>query len=624
MTTHADAEIHRSWRLVFERLAEPKLAAMLFLGFCAGLPFYLVFGVLSTWLREAGFSRAEIGFFVWIGLFYTFKFAWAPLVDRVKLPGLEGLLGQRRAWIAVAQAGLVVGLIGAGASDPQNSLTTLALFILLVAFSSATQDIAVDAWRVEAAEDDTQAAFAAMYQAGYRFGLILAPMVAFGVSGALSPDLADGGEVYTPQAWTTAYWVMAALVVLGASTLLWAGEPRRMAQGATRWIDLSRWRRDAPLAGLTVLIVVATAVAVLLGLGAALQPLTAGFRVWANVLSATPTLVVAAICAAVIAAPFWLQGRQRGLTYAAVAAALFSAYVLAARLAMAYAAHLSRAEPSEGWRLALAQADPAVIAFGALPMWFAALPFVLTAVVVPYARKLPATSAWLNDPAFGAPLDFIRRMLWTALLVLAFVALYRISDFTMGVMANPLYVDLGYTKETVAMVKGVFGWATGLAGAFIGGLAALRFGLKSTLVVGAVITVLTNLAFAWLAAHEGAQTWRLFVAVGADNVAGGFAGGALIAYMSALTSTAFTASQYALFSSLYALYGKLLAGFSGVLADAVGWVNFFVITAGFGLPAIVLSLALFAVRTYERSHDDAPSAPPAGGAAPGESPAPAR
>ncbi len=581
----------RPWGDVLKTFARPRLLAMLGLGFCAGLPFYLVYGVLSAWLREAGVSRATIGFFVWIGLFYTLKFIWAPIVDRIRLPGLYALFGQRRSWIVLAQVGLVTGLIGVGFSNPESSLMALALFILLVAFSSATQDIAVDAWRIEAAEDDEQAAFAAMYQGGYRAGLILATTGAFAVAGLLSPDLPDGqGEVYTPLAWSAAYWAMAGLIIVGASTVLWAGEPLRMRDGESRWPRSADWPRNLAVGLSFIAAAISGAIVLLQLLALALGPIGVGFTwIW-NLLGDTPLPVIVLLAAGLVALPFYLRSQPRWLMIIVALAALVATYFALGRLGLSLIHGFG------------SQVSAVNVGTGTLPVYFALTPFVLATALVPIATRLGDSSPWLTHPIAGAPLDFFRRFAWTALFIFAFIALYRISDFTMGVMANPLYIDIGYTKEEISAIKGIFGWVTGLSGAFLGGVVGLRLGLKPTLVIGALITVATNLAFAWLAAHDSSGLWRLFIAVGADNVAGGFAGGALIAYMSTLTSTAFTASQYAIFSSLYAIYGKLLAGFSGVLADAVGWVWFFTITAGFGVPAVLLSLALFGIATYERGH----------------------
>ena len=509
----------RGWMDALRFYAKPKSAAMLLLGFSAGLPFLLVYGVLSARLAQAGVSRTTIGFFVWLGLFYTLKFLWAPMVDRVRLPGLHEILGQRRSWILLAQAGMITGMIGVGLSDPLTSLLPMVMFALLIAFSSATQDVGIDAWRIEAAPgSDAQASMAAVYQFGYRLGLMTAQTGALLVAGLMSPNNADGADIYTPHAWTAAYWVMAALVLIGSSTVLWAGEPSREEAGEGVWPRTDNLGRNLSRGGLTV------------------------------------AAIVASVVAAFFVAPYVLT--PIGRLFAPIASYLY-----------------------------------------VVPILMAALPFALAVACVPYVRRLPSDSPLLVHPAAGPFLEFFKRLGWMAVLVFAMIALYRISDFTMGVMAKPMYVEVGYSLETIGWVTGLFGIFVGIAGALAAGVCAIRYGLLNCLVVGAIITILTNASFAWLASGE-AEVWRFVVANSMDNIAGGFAGGILIAYMSSLTNTAFTATQYALFASLYAIYSKVLAGFSGVLADAVGYVWFFLITAAFGVPALLLSIALILLREH--------------------------
>lgn len=179
--------------------------------------------------------------------------------------------------------------------------------------------------------------------------------------------------------------------------------------------------------------------------------------------------------------------------------------------------------------------------------------------------------------------------------VLVFLALYRLSDFTMGVMASPLYADIGFSKAVVGGVQSGPGVAATIAGLFIGGLAAVRFGVMPALIIGAAITLVTNGAYAWLAHTAGADDiGRLTVAVVADNIAGGFVTTVFIAYMSGLTDPANAATQYAFFAFFWSFFSKLAAGFSGVLADAVGYEAFFLITASYALPAAALAFLILA------------------------------
>ncbi|MEL7029564.1 MAG: AmpG family muropeptide MFS transporter [Pseudomonadota bacterium] len=401
---------------------KPRIALMLMLGFSAGLPFLLVFQTLSAWLTQAGVSRTEIGFFSWVGLAYAFKFLWAPVLDHVRIPWLSERLGRRRSWMLLAQAFVALGIILVATSNPAENLWGVAAFAVLIAFSSATQDIAIDAWRIEAAPDSEQGNMAAVYQLGYRLAIM--------ASGGGALIIADAVN------WNTAYLAMAALMGVGAAAALLAPEPERA-------------ETDEP-----------------------------------------PTFSLA---------------------------------------------------------------------------------FARDAVISPF-------------------LDFLNRYGATALLILALIGTYRIPDFVMGVMARPFYLDVGFTLSEVGTISGVYGiWIT-IFGAFVGGLAVTGLGLRNALLIGAVIGSATNLIYIWLDAL-GPEQWGLIVAISAENLAGGFAGTALIAYMSSLTNTAFTATQYALFSSFYALPAKFMGGFSGLVVDAAGYPTFFLITALTGVPAILLILA---------------------------------
>ncbi len=402
---------------------------MLCLGFSAGLPLLLVLGTLSFRLREAGIDRSTIGFLSWVGLAYGFKWVWSPLVDRLPLPLLTHWLGRRRSWLLLAQSTVIVGLVGMAWLDPQVALEPVVWCALVVAFGSATQDIALDAFRIESADTQHQAALAATYQTGYRLAMIWAGAGVLWVAAR-----ASGADETTYQhaAWQTAYLVMAASMSIGVLTVLFSPEP------ALR--ELAPARNAAE----------------------------------------------------------WLRG----------------------------------------------------------------------ALIEPFA-------------------EFIRRYRWQAALILGLIAVYRISDVVMGIMANPFYVDMGYTKDEVAAVTKVFGVIMTLLGAFIGGVLSMRLGVMRILMLGAVLSALTNLLFAWLATRGHDLTALVWV-ISADNLASGIASAAFIAYLSSLTNVNYSATQYALFSSMMLLAPKWLAGFSGVYVDAHGYEAFFTSTALLGAPVLLL------------------------------------
>ena len=412
------------WLAAARVYLHPRVAAMLFLGFSAGLPFLLVAGTLTAWLKLSDVSMTDIGLFALIGIAYSLKFLWAPLVDRMPLPVL-GALGRRRSWMLLSQFAVIAGLIGLAGSDPAAQLFTVALYAVVVAFGSATQDIAIDAYRIEAVELSRQGAMAAAYQTGYRIGILAA-----GAGALVIAEWLD---------WATAYQAMAALMGIGVVTVLLIAEP------------------DAPP-------------------GASSSP------------SAT------------------------------------------------------------------------------FAEWFA------TAVIGPFV-------------------DFFQRNGRTALLLLAFIGCYRISDMVLGVVANPFYIDIGFSLSEIAAVTKVFGVLVTLFGAAVGGVAVARYGLNGPLVFGAVLLAVTNLFFAGMALY-GPELWFLVLTISADNLAAGFTGTVFIAYLSGLTNVAYTATQYALFSSLMTLPGKLISAASGAIVEAVDWFSFFIYAAAMGLPAILLAVVV--------------------------------
>jgi MFS transporter, PAT family, beta-lactamase induction signal transducer AmpG len=418
-----------SWTQTLKVYLETPTLRMLTLGFSAGLPLLLVLGTLSFWLREAGIDRATIGYLSWVGLAYAFKWVWAPLVDRLPLPLLTRWLGLRRSWLLLAQAAIMVGLAGMAFNDPHQNLQPVVWCALAVAFGSATQDIALDAFRIESAGTERQAALAAAYQTGYRMAMIWAGA---GVLWLAARAETSGQVGYQHAAWQTAYLVMAASMLVGVITVLFSAEPAR---------------HEIP-----------------------------------------PAKNLAA----------WLQG----------------------------------------------------------------------ALVEPFA-------------------EFIHRFGLQAILILSLIAIYRISDVVMGIMANPFYVDMGYTKDEVAAVTKIYGVLMTLAGAFIGGVLSMRLGVMRVLTLGALLSAASNLLFAWLETR-GHDVTALIAVISADNLSSGIASAAFIAYLSSLTNINYSATQYALFSSMMLLAPKWLAGFSGTYVDHFGYSHFFIATALLGVPVLLL------------------------------------
>jgi PAT family beta-lactamase induction signal transducer AmpG len=361
-------------------------------------------------------------------LFYAGKWLWAPLVDRVPILFLTKRLGRRRSWLLFAQALIIFGLVGMATTDPKQNLEPIVWFALLVAFGSATQDIALDAFRIESAKAQYQAALAASYQTGYRLAMIWAGAGALWL--AARAETTTG--IYLAEAWQFAYLCMALSISVGVITTLLSPEPQ--------------------------------------------------------------------------------------------------------------------------------------------------------AVLLPKARS---AGQWLQQTLIQPFADFISRYRWQAFLILGLIAIYRISDVVMGIMANPFYVDMGYTKDEVAAVTKVFGVIMTLVGAFLGGLLTMRLGVMRVLFLGGVLSAASNLLFAWLSTR-GHDLNGLVWVISADNLSSGIASAAFIAYLSSLTNVQYSATQYALFSSMMLLLPKWLAGFSGVYVDTFGYEHFFIATSLIGIPVLIL------------------------------------
>ena len=430
----------RTWREALRLYLQPASLRMLALGFAAGLPLLLVLGTLSFRLREAGIDRSTIGYLSWVGLAYGVKWMWAPLVDRMPIPWLTRQLGRRRSWLLLSQLVIAGGLVGMALNDPSQLLGPLVACALAVAFASATQDIALDAYRIESAEVNAQAALAASYQTGYRLAMIWAGAGVLWIAAWAQGDQVTG---YAQSAWQAGYLVMALSMLPGMLVVLRSPEP-----------------------------------------------VPAPFKPARNVAE-------------------WLKG----------------------------------------------------------------------AVLEPFA-------------------DFWVRYRWQAVLFLALIAVYRISDVVMGIMANPFYVDMGFTKSEVAGVTKVYGVIMTLVGAFVGGLLSARFGVMRVLMLGAALSAASNLLFVWLSG-VGHDVQALVWVISADNLASGIASAAFIAYLSSLTNISYSATQYALLSSMMLLLPKFIAGFSGDFVDAHGYANFFTATAWLGLPVLVL--VALAARVHAKS-----------------------
>jgi PAT family beta-lactamase induction signal transducer AmpG len=411
--------------------------ALLFFGFSSGLPLALTFGTLSLWLAEIGVSKTTIGLFALMGTPYTFKFIWSPLVDRMPIPYLSRRLGRRRGWAIVTQLALMATIAGLGATNPATHPGLTAVFAIVVAFWSATQDIVIDAYRVEILEERQFGAGAATIVLGYRVGML--------VSGAGALYLA------TYVGWFATYVTMAAFMTVGIVAVLVNPEPK--VQKSRQSVEQER-------------------------------------RI-AAYLEARPHL----------------KGKK--------------------------------------------------------------------------AKAL----AWTYGAVFSPFAEFMGRHGW--LVVLLFILLFKFGDALAGVMGNPFYVELGFTKIQIANISKIFGLAATIIGGVIGGVIVSRMGILKSLFVCGILQMVSNLMFAVLA-MVGNDPFVLSLTIAIENLSGGMGTAAFVAYLSSLCNIAYTATQYALLTSFMAFGRTLLSSSGGWLADHMDWISFFVVTTGAAIPGLLL------------------------------------
>jgi MFS transporter, PAT family, beta-lactamase induction signal transducer AmpG len=499
---------------------EKASLVMFGLGFAAGMPINLAGAALSIWMREAGASVAFIALFGLATLTYSLKFLWAPVVDRVALPVLDKALGRRRAWMLLTQSIVIVGVVMMATQDigkafsPQGDATAafipFAIFTLLVAFAGATQDISIDAWRIEVARDNNRlGVLTATYQWGYRVAILLAGALPLFIAQAIN------GDDYGAAGWSVAYLVMAGFMLIPVAATLLA--PRENAEPAARWVPPAHIKDNPVMEAIEwavrLAVMVMAACFLAAGLAGKVEPIA------------------------------WLMG---GL------------YGGQEEMAAAF-----KARPWGVWQqVGYAIAGLSIVAVACMR--------------VPGIETKPA--AYFKSALIDPLADFFSRYNKFAMLILAFICVYRIADFLLNVTAV-LYTDVGYSKDEIAFIQKFFGAATSAIGAGVSGWLVLRVGLFRCLVIGAFLQPLSNMAFA-IITLTGPNIFALYLSIGIDNLSAAFAGTCLVVYMSMLTREGFTATQYAFFSSLYSLPGKIISALSGRIvegaakASETGWLVF--------------------------------------------------
>jgi MFS transporter, PAT family, beta-lactamase induction signal transducer AmpG len=515
------AKAKASFKAFFERSS----LVMFGLGFAAGMPNLLIGQTLvQTWIVQAGANLTLVGLLSLITLPYALKFLWSPVVDKTPIPILDKLLGRRRSWMLVTQLVFFACVLALAFMNPASAFTPegdasagFAPFVAIAAiaaFAGATQDVAIDAWRIEIArEDEKLGVLTSNYQVGYRVAMFISGAVALFVVGMFSGPAAtpDALPPYSFMGWSITFVVMAVLFGFGILSTFLA--PREVVLNDSTWVapvDVPDRGIVDKLEWVVRLAIMAFAACVLaVGLAGKAEPLA-----W-------------------LVGPLYLPGAEAGKTATEA---------------------MSAALAAKPWGV-YQQLGYAVVGLSLV---------VLACWKIPGLKTRPAA---YFQAALGAPLiDFFKRYQSVATVILLFICLYRLSDFVLN-LASSMYVQAGFDLKTIGGVQKGFGVIVSALSAIATGWMIQRWGMFRCLMIGAFLQPISNLSFILIALH-GADIKFLYFAIFVDNFSGMFAGTTFIVYLSMLTKDGFTATQYALFTSLYALPGKLVTALGGRIVES--------------------------------------------------------
>jgi len=554
------------WLKLLASLRHPKTGYVLLFGFASGLPCALLAGTLYAWLTDAKVDVETMGVFSLIGLAYAFKFLWSPALDRIDVPGLRKL-GKRKQWIVTAQLLLGGILVILSLLDPLSSLGVFSLLAGIGAFASATQDVVIDAWRVDVADEvATIDILSTVFQMGYR--------IAAFVGGALALFIAER------MGWPTVFASMGGILLFVGFLGLFAPDAERSAAALESERANLGTVRSAGQITPRIRAYALGAVALLWG--------------WALV------VVLDFMVTSLTATP---EARPDSTKFVGTMGPLI---VIATVVIPGLIAGWLEAMRKRG-RYVLAEAVPAE---GALAV---ALDHGYRALILPLA-------------------EIIGRLKWAAVLVIALVLSYRITDAIWGSFAYPFYLgELHYTKDEVAIASKFFGVGALIVGLALGGTLLTVIGRMTTLTLGAVIAALTNLLYADLAVGGARMqavsdligfTWvieqfgaddrmgRLMLAIAGENIAVGIAGAAFVAYLSSVVAKGYSAVQYALLSSLTMLVGTLGRPALGQMIEERGYYEVFLLTTAIGGFAVVLCVIEWGRQARSGRAENAPPPEP--------------
>lgn len=562
---------------VLRAMGQRKTAFMALFGFASGLPFALFLGTLYAWLSEAEVDLETMGVFSLIGLAYAFQFIWSPLVDKINIPALRAL-GKRKQWIVPMQVILGVILVTLSLLEPKTQLGWFSLLAGIGALASATQDIAINAWRIDVADEKaTLDILSTIYQMGFRLASL------FG--GAL------GLIIAARIGWPETYLLFGASILLVGFAGLFApdgegGKASAIGPGEDEIEELyavGEVRRDVRNKHLVWVL-----------------------ALWGWALLILGIFMVRALGGFV---PMFLPVMEFGSgTY-------FDFNWL---LGMFPLNESGRPDPTDFTKWF----GPFIIlATIILPSIIAALLHqkrVLNEDVIE-AGEVSASKGGALDHLYRALLvpliEFVGRIGWPLILILALVLTYRICDAIWGTFAYPFYLgELQYTNDEVAFASKFFGVGAIIAGLALGGYMLTVLGRMLTLTLGALLAALTNLLYADMAVGGANMQWasdlvgfswlistiapfgsdalpRLTFTIMFENLAIGIAGAAFVAWLSSIVSKKYAAVQYALLSSLTLLVGTLGRGALGDMIENQGYFDVFVLTTFIGFIAVFLCLA---------------------------------
>lgn len=588
-----DATRNSSWAVFKEAYLTKNALIMLMLGFSAGLPYFLVFSTLGIWLREAQIDKSTVTMFAWAGLAYSFKFLWSPLVDGLSIPFLKNYLGKRRSWLVLMQCCVITAIVLMAFTSPvasqMNSLEMMALFAVLLAFSSASQDIVIDAYRIEIVPKSMQTAFSALYVFGYRLGLI--------ISGAgalyLATYFGSSEELYQYDAWKNTYLVMALVMGVGVMATLTASEPnseiltpkKQSLNDKVMGIYAALALIPMALYGIWYLLnQISVRIFEMANSPFVISDTVANTASWYGVAMLIPAPIILIFLLlnqpkikmiALNTNDDTLNSRQYGKDSLRLVL-MFILSMLGFIFAFRAIGDVMIGDVKHSNLVGFLLESVRFVGSSVMAI------VVATALIkLGVVKKEIAVRYWA-EPI----LDFFRTYGKKAALILALIGVYRISDIVAGNIANIFYQDLGFTKVQIADASKLVGLTMSILGGFLGGFIAQKMRIIAAMMIGAILAAATNLLFILL--FNNPTAGMLYMAVVFDNLAGGLASAVFVAFLSVLTSIRFTAVQYALFSSLMTLSPKILGGYSGSIVEATSYPTFFLITCVMGVPVLFL------------------------------------